>query len=278
MNKKKLYHALSYHDWSITYQLPPEFVRAIVSDCSIPDYLLDPIYSDSNIIAHVPKNVSSYRCYLLACLEVLNELYWTHCNGGDPYDVVYRSLGNCFSQGQCWRYVSPLAEAAIDDLPTSIGENVGVEDAWDWVDASFQEGLRAGQIYSMDTYRNYASGVCKILAFSDFWGGIGVSAKGILDSEGLMEGTSRIDGIVVLEVARHLAHAGKTVASKALLNISSKDESSILARFSPEGVYAKLAEQGVPAVFEAITSGNQDKARRSSGAISNSVFRTLNCP
>lgn len=170
-----------------------------------------------------------------------------------------------------------MIEAAIDELPVTIGENVGVEDAWDWVDATFQEGLRAGQIYGLDAYRNYASGVCKVLANTDFWGAHGVSVQGLLNSEGLPEGTNRIDGIVVLEIARHLAHAGRASAAKALLAHFSKDASSILAGLSPETVYTKLTEQDVLAVFQTITSGNQDRARRSSGAISNSVFRTLSC-
>lgn len=275
MNKVNDIYSRTYMDWAIGLRLAPEFVRPIVSDCSIPEYLQDPVYSDTNVFKCIPKTMASYRCYLLACLEALNELYWAHSHGEDCFSVVARSLDNCFALGQCWRYISPLIEAAVSDLPDTVGDNLGDEDAWDWVDAAFQEGLRSGHIYSLEAYHLHASAVCKVLA-SPFFGGCAGSLSGLYKVEGLEAGCSRIDAIVVLEIARHLTITGKKVASQSMLEFFSGDESSVLRGCSQKEVYSQLVDRGVDAAFGSLTEASQSDTRRASGAISSSLFRTLN--
>lgn len=278
MNNDSPSASLSFHDWAVVNQDTPGFVIPVSSDCSLPDYIADPASGEAGELRHGPRAAASYRCYLLACLDGLNELYWAHCRGESVDEVVARSLDNCFASGQCWRFVAPLLDAAIEDLPSTVGERVGAEDAWDWVDAAFQDGLKTGQIYDFNVYRGHAAAICRALVAAG-WADRGVSLEGLLHSEGLSGCSSvRVQAIVALELARYLGRTGRVGAAKALLAAMGTDKDSVLQSHSPATMLDMAVNQGVEATFALLTDQALSKARRSSGAISSAVFRTLGAP
>lgn len=274
MNNDSPSASFCFHDWTVVYRTTPGFVIPVSSDCSLPDYVADPASGDAGKFRHVPRAGASYRCYLLACLDGLNELYWTHCRNESVNEVFARNLDNCFASGQCWRFVAPLLDAAVEDLPRMVGEQIGAEDAWDWVDAAFQEGLRTGQIYDFDVYCGHAAAICRALIAAG-WADQGVSLDGLLRSEGISSCSVRVQAIVALELARYLGRSGRAGAARAIVDSMGADKDSVLQSHSPNVVLDMAVNQGVEATFALLTDQALSNARRSSGAISSAVFRTF---
>lgn len=277
MNNDSPSASFCFHDWTVVHRATPGFVIPVSSDCSLPDYVADPISGDAGEFRHGPRAAASYRCYLLACLDGLNELYWAHCRNESVHDVIARNIDNCFASGQCWRFVAPLLDAALEDLPRTVGEHIGAEDAWDWVDTAFQEGLKTGQIYDFNVYLGHAAAICRALV-SAGWAARGVSLEGLLHSEGLSSCSARVQAIVALELARYLGRSGRAGAAKALVESMGADKDSVLQSHSPSAVLDMAVNQGVEATFALLTDQALSKARRSSGAISSAVFRTFGAP
>lgn len=277
MNNNSPCASLTFHDWTVVHRATPGFVVPVSSDCSLPDYIAEPTSGEAGELRNGPRAAASYRCYLLACLDGLNELYWTHCRGESVGEVIARSLDNCYASGQCWRFVAPLLDAALEDLPSTVGERIGAEDAWDWVDAAFQEGLKTGQIYDFNVYRGHAAAICRTF-IAVGWADRGVSLEGLLHSEGLSGCSARVQCIVALELARYLGRSGRVGAAKALLDSMGTDKDSVLQSHSSARMLDMAVNQGVEATFALLTDKALSKARRSSGAISSAVFRTFGAP
>lgn len=263
-----------YEEWVFQLHQAPQFVVPIASDCSIPDYILDAAYAESNQLHLSHRAAASYRCYLLECLNGLNELFWAHQRGQGVQDVLQRQLENCFASGQCWRYTAPLIAAAVEDLPKCPPSTVGAEDAWDWVDATFNEGLQTGHIYDFLGYRQRAVSICKLLVETT-WKEEGVALGSLYQSEGLSGSFPRIEALTVFEVANFLEQFGCPRAAAGVLSIGAKVDDSLIGQHDIKSLMSILRARGVEGAFSAVTESISSRARHSSGAISSAVFRTM---
>ncbi len=269
MNGTRSSTTMVFFDLKAQNHTAPGFVMPIASDCSLPHYLSESIFDEPKRLNREMRASVSYRLYLQTCLDGLNELYWAHSRGESVRDVITRSVDNLFANGQSWRFIAPLLDAAIEDLPLDINAHAGVEDAWDWVDTAFQDGLKTGQIYDFAVYCANSAALCSLLA-STGWGERGAPVDTLLVAEGLVACTNaRIAMIVSLELARQLSLTGRPKAARAL--VSGLSAPSIAS----ERLMTALCAQGVEAAIAILHQESNLIARRESGTISNSVFRAL---